>query len=451
MKTVIIGNGKVGSTLAAMMSKEDSDVTVIDINAAALEKTQNTEDVMCIVGNGIDKDIQKDASVNKSDLVIATTNYDEVNLLCCLIAKKLGADKTIARVRSPEYYKQIDFIREDLGLSLVINPEAITADEIVRVLITPEAANVEVFEKGRMELVEYKIPPESLISDCSLKEIYKRTKIKFLICAVQRDEDIYIPGGDFILREGDRISIAAPHKEIEQFFKMSGSIKDKVKSCIIIGGGRICYYLTKALLGMGMKVKIIEKDLDKCKQFAEIFPKASIIQGDGTDQDLLVEEGIRDADAFVALTGIDEENIIMSMYAKNNSDAKVVTKINRESYVSLAGQIGLDCLVSPKNLSTNSVIAYVRSLDNTESNIESIYHIVNNRIEAAEFKIREAIPGLTGLALKEIKTKKNMLICSVVRNRQVIIPDGSTKIELNDSVVVVSKEHRFSDIKEILE
>lgn len=451
MKMVIIGNGKAGSSLASMLSNEGHDVTVIDINASALEKTQNTEDVMCIEGNGIDKDVQKDASVNKAGIVIAATPYDEVNLLCCLIAKKLGAKRTISRVRNPEYYKQIDFIRDDLGLSMVINPEGITADEILRVLITPEAAKVEVFEKGKMELVEYKIPDNSPILDCSLLEIYKRTKIKFLICAVQRDNEIYIPGGNFILRSGDRINIAATHKDIEQFFKMCGSIKDKVKSCMIVGGGRICYYLTKSLLGMGMHVKIIEKDLDRCRRLAEMFPKAAVIHGDGTDQDMLSEEGIRDADAFVAITGIDEENIIMSLYAKNNSNAKVVAKINRENYVGLSAQIGLDCLISPKYLTTSSVLAYVRSLDNTESNIESIYHIVDNRVEAAEFRIKENIPRLIGVPLKELRIKKNILICSVVRGRQVIIPDGNTMIELNDSVVVVSKEHRFSDIREILE
>lgn len=451
MKMVIIGNGKAGSSLASMLANEGHDVTVIDINAAALEKTQNTEDVMCIEGNGIDADVQRDAAVNKAGMVIATTHYDEVNLLCCLIARKLGAKRTISRVRNPEYYKQIDFIRDDLGLSMAINPEGITADEILRVLITPDAAKVEVFEKGKMELVEYKIPDNSPILDLSLLEIYKRTKIKFLICAVQRDSEIYIPGGNFVLRTGDRINIAAAHKEIEQFFKMNGSIKDKVKSCMIVGGGRICYYLTKSLLGMGMHVKIIEKDLDKCRQLAQLFPKASVIHGDGTDQDMLAEEGIRDTDAFVAITGIDEENIIMSLYAKNNSNAKVVTKVNRESYVGLTSQIGLDCIISPKYLTTNSVLAYVRSLDNTESNIESIYHIVDDRVEAAEFKIRENIPRLIGVALKDLKIRKNILICSVVRGRQVIIPDGGTTIELNDSVVVISKEHRFSDIRDILE
>lgn len=350
MKMVIIGNGKVGSSLASMLSNEGHDVTVIDINAAALERTQNTEDVMCLEGNGIDKSVQADANVGKSGVVIAATPYDEVNLLCCLIAKKLGAKRTIARVRNPEYYKQIDFIREDLGLSMIINPESVTADEILRVLITPDAANVEVFERGRMELVEFKLPEDSPILDCSLQEIYKRTKIKFLICAVQRDSEIYIPSGGFILRSGDRISIAASHKEIEQFFKMNGSIKDKVKSCMIVGGGRISYYLTKNLLGMGMHVKIIEKDLDRCKQLAQLFPKAAVINADGTDQDTLGEEGIGEADAFVAVTGIDEENIIMSLFAKHNSNAKVVAKINRESYVDLASRIGLDCIVSPKTL-----------------------------------------------------------------------------------------------------
>ena len=451
MKMVIIGNGKAGSSLSSMLANEGHDVTVIDINAAALEKTQNTEDVMCIEGNGIDADVQRDAAVNKAGMVIAATHHDEVNLLCCLIARKLGAKRTISRVRNPEYYKQIDFIRDDLGLSMAINPEGITADEILRVLITPDAAKVEVFEKGKMELVEYKIPDNSPILNLSLLEIYKRTKIKVLICAVQRDSEIYIPGGDFVLRSGDRINIAAAHKEIEQFFKMNGSIKDKVKSCMIVGGGRICYYLTKSLLGMGMHVKIIEKNLEKCRQLAQLFPKASVIHGDGTDQDMLAEERIRDTDAFVAITGIDEENIIMSLYAKNNSNAKVVTKVNRESYVGLTSQIGLDCIISPKYLTTNSVLAYVRSLDNTESNIESIYHIVDDRVEAAEFKIRENIPRLIGVPLKDLKIRKNILICSVVRGRQVIIPDGSTTIELNDSVVVISKEHRFSDIRDILE
>lgn len=452
MKMIIIGNGKVGSSLASMLSNEGHDVRVIDINASALEKIQNTEDVMTHLGNGIDVDVQRDAAVNKAGMVIATTHHDEVNLLCCLIAKKLGAARTIARVRNPEYYKEIDFIKEDLGLSMVINPERITADEILRVLITPNAAKVEVFEKGKVELVEYKIPDNSPILDCSLLEIYKRTKIKFLICAVQRDSEIFIPGGNFTLRTGDRISIAATHNDIQKFFKMCGSIKDKVKSCMIVGGGKICYYLTKSLLGMkNVSVKIIEKDINRCQQLAQIFPKIPIIHGDGTDQSLLIEEGIREADAFVSITGIDEENIIMSLYAQNNSNAKVVTKVNRESYVSLTGDIGLDCLISPKNLSTNSVLTYVRSLVNNESNIESIYHIVDNRVEAAEFKIHEKIPGLTGIPLRDLKLKKNMLICSVIRDRQAIIPDGSTSIELNDSVVVISKEHRFSDIHDILE
>lgn len=451
MRVVIIGNGKAGSNLASTLAGEGHDVTVIDNNPKALKKTQDTEDVMCIEGNGVDADVQREASVNKAGMVIATTPYDEVNLLCCLVAKKLGAAKTISRVRNPEYYKQIDLIRDDLGLSMVINPEGTTADEILRVLITPTAAKVEVFEKGKMELVEYKVPENAPIVGFNLVEIYKRTKIKFLICAVQRESNIFIPSGDFILKAGDRISIAATHKEIEQFFKMCGSLKDKVKACMIVGGGRICYYLTRLLLSMGMRVKIIEKNYERCEHLAEIFPKATVINGDGTDQDLLLEEGIREADSFVAITGIDEENIIMSLYAKSNSNAKVVTKINRESYVNLTSQLGLDCVISPKYLTTSSILSYVRSLDNTDSNIESLYHVVGNQVEAAEFRIRENIPEIVGIPIKDLRLKKNILICSVIRNRQAIIPDGNTVIEMFDSVVVVSMKHRFSDIRDILE
>lgn len=451
MRVVIVGNGKAGSCLAASLCEEGHDVTIIDNDPLALKKSQDTQDVLCIEGDGADAEVLKEAGVNKAGLVIAATTYDEVNLLCCLVARKLGAAKTISRVRNPEYYRQIDLIRDDLGLSMAINPEGTTAEEILRVIIMPTAAKVEVFEKGQMDLVEYKLAPNSPIAGFSLIEIYKRTKIKFLVCAVQRDGNIFIPSGDFILKEGDRISIASTHKDIEQFFKMCGTVKDKVKACMIVGGGRICYYLTKLLLSMGMRVKIIEKDYNRCKKLAELFPKATVIYGDGTDQDLLQEEGVREADAFMAITGIDEENIIMSLFAKNNSDAKIITKVNRESYLNLTGQLGLECIISPKYLTTSSILSYVRSLDNTESQIESLYHIVSNKVEAVEFRIRENIPDLVGIPLKELKLKRDILICSIIRNRQTIIPDGNTTIELFDSVVVVSKGHRFSDIRDILD
>ena len=452
MKIVIIGNGKVGSNLAELLVTEGHDVTVVDCKAQALKKSQTTQDVMCIEGNGAAAEVLREAGVNKAGLVVATTQYDELNMLCCLIAKRLGAKRTIPRVRNPEYYKQMDLIKDDLGLSMVVNPESATADEIRRSLLFPSAAKVEVFEKGRVELVAFKISELSPLVNLSLIEIYKRTKIKFLICAVVRDTNIYIPSGDFILKAGDIIHIAASHKDIERFFRASGAMKDKIKTVMIVGGGRICYYLALQLINVGMKVKIVEKDYARCEELAELLPKATIINGDGTDQDLLLEEGIDDADTFVALTGIDEENILMSLYAKNNTDTKVITKVNKESYINLASQLGLDCIISPKHLTATSILSYVRSLKNTaESNIESLYHLVGNQVEAIEFKIRENIPEIVGIPLKDLEIKKNILICALIRKREAIIPSGEDSIQLDDSVVVVSKEHRFSDIRDILE
>ncbi|MBR1751390.1 MAG: Trk system potassium transporter TrkA [Ruminococcus sp.] len=452
MNVVIIGNGKVGGNLASSLSDEGHSITVVDVKADALKRIQNSHDVMCIEGNGATLEVQKEANVGKAGLLIAATPYDELNMLCCLIAKRLGCKKTIPRVRNPAYFSQIDLIREDLGLSMVINPELTTAEEFARVLIFPTAAKVEVFEKGRVELVEHKLAEDSTLDGLTLAEIYKRTNIRFLICAVQRDSKIFIPTGDFILRSGDRINIAASHKDLERFFRMCGALKDKIKTVMIVGGGKICYYLSKQLLSIGMRVKIIERDYNRCTEIAELLPKATVIHGDGTDQDLLEEEGIQDADSFVAITGIDEENIIMSLYARMNTNAKVITKVNRDSYVDLASQIGLDTVISPKYITTSNVLSYVRSQSSAiDSNIESLYHLVSNRVEAIEFKVRENIPGVVGINLMDMSLKKNILICAIVRKRDIIIPSGMDRIDIGDSVVVVSKEHRISELKDILE
>lgn len=452
MKVVIVGDGKVGNNLASLLVQEGHDVTIIDCKSEALKKTLNTQDVMCIEGNGATAEVQIEAGVKKAGLLIATTAHDELNMLCCLISKKLGAEKAISRVRNPEYHKQIDLIREEMGLSMVINPELATADEIARMLILPTATKVEIFEKGRIVLVEHRIKADSPLVGLSLAEIYKRLKLKFLICAVQRESGIYIPSGDFIIREGDRINITASQNGIENFFKISSQLKNRIKTVMIVGGGRIGYYLSLQLINMGMKVKIIEKSYDRCTELCNILPKATIIHGDGTDQDLLKEEGISDVDAFIALSGMDEENIIMSLFAKNNSDAKVVTKINRPSFIDMANELGIDSVVSPKDLTTNSILSYVRSLSNAaDSSIESLYKLVGNRVEAIEFLVKESIPGLTGIPLRDIKLKKNILICAIVRKRQVIIPNGNDSIELGDSVVLATMEHRFSGLKDILD
>ena len=451
MKVVVIGNGKIGSSLSSALVSEGHDVTIVDNNEAKLNRSKNTLDVMCIEGNGATSETQLEASVDKSQIVISVTPYDELNILSCLIAKRLGAEKTILRVRMPEYFKQMHLIKEELGLSMVMNPELITASEIFRVLTLPAAVKVEVFGKGRLELIEFKVTDKTGIAPVNLHNLYKKVKTKFLVCAVQRGNEVFIPTGDFIIRNNDRLSIAATHKSIEKFFRSSGLMKDKVKSVMIAGGGMIGYYLASQLLAVGMRVKIIEKDEDRSLEIARLLPKAIVICGDGTDQALLLEEGIMSVDAFVALTGIDEENIILSLFAKENTNAKVVTKINRDNYINIASQIGIDCIVSPKSLVVSNVISYVRSLDNAaDSEIESLYHLVGGEVEAIEFKVKENVENVVGIPLKDMKLKENILISAIIRKREIIIPDGNTSIELGDSVVIVSKEHRFSKLKDIL-
>ena len=452
MKVVIIGSGKVGSNISRALSNENHDVTVIDVKKTALERIQDTQDIMCIEGNGADISVLREANVDRAGLYIATTPNDELNLLSCLLAKKMGAGRTMSRVRNPVYFGQVDILKEDLGLSMVINPELITSDEIMRILVFPAAAKLEVFSRGRMELVEHRLKEDSELDGMKLADIYKKNKVKFLICAVERDSQIYIPGGDFVLKSGDKINIAASHRNLEGFFKSIGSMRTKIKTVMIVGGGKVCVYLIKQLLSAHMRVKVIEINHQKCLELAEKFPKATIIEGDGTDQDVLLEEGISEVDAFISMTGIDEENIIMSLFAMNNSNAKIITKINRENYRDIAAQTGLECLISPKMLTESIVLSYVRSMKNTAgSNIEAMYHLVENKVEAIEFKIKRHIEGLVDTPIHLLSLKKNILIGEIIRNRYVIIPNGNDSIMIDDSVIIISKDYHFSDITDILE
>lgn len=451
MKIVIIGDGKVGYKLAKQLSEENYDVVLIDNNEEKLRETINKLDLSCIAGDGVSVEVQEEAGVPKADLVIACASTDELNMLSCLIAKRLGAKHTIARVRNPIYYQQIDILKEDLHLSMVINPELAVANEIARVLIFPSASKVETFVKGRVELVEFPLREGNPIIGMSLAEVYRKFQIQILVCAVQRGRDVYIPDGSFALQAGDKLHIAASHSQLESFFGAMGNKRKYIRKVIIGGGGKASFYLAKQLCAMGMEVKVIERSRKKCEGLCELLPKATIIHGDATDHELLLEEGITEADAFVALTGLDEENIIVSLFAKAQGVHKIIAKVNESARVQMVEGLGLDCIVSAKTATADAIISYVRARQNSYSsaNVETMYRLVDDRVEALEFLIKENAE-YTNIPLKELPTKPNNLIACIARKRQIIIPNGNDSLKVGDSVVVVTRDRGVQDIRDIL-
>lgn len=451
MQIVIIGNGKVGLKLATQLSDEDYDVILIDQNAEKLKLASDSLDVFCIAGNGADMDVLEQADVAHADLVIACTSEDELNMFCCLLAKHMGAENTIARVRNPIYYKQIHLLKSDLHLSMAVNPEKIVSNEISRVLLFPDTNKVERFAKGKVELVQFQLRENSMLDGVSLAEIYQKIQIKVLVCAVRRGNDIHIPGGDFVLRSGDKIYVTASHHELERFFNSLGKRSHKIKNVIICGGGRVSFYLAQQLLAAGMRVKIIELDQKKCENLCENLPEATIIHGDAADHELLVEEGIENADALVALTGMDEENIIMALFAKMKGVSKIVAKVNEESRVQMVEELGIESIVSAKSVTADAILSYVRARKNSaeNENVETLYQLVNGRVEAAEFLIKKESKYLN-IPLKDLKIKKNNLIACIVRDGRIIIPGGNDHMEIGDSVIVVTMEYKLNALKDIL-
>ena len=451
MKIVVIGDGKVGHKVAAQLSEEDYDIVLIDQNAGKLRESLNQMDVFCITGNGADVEIQKEADVPHADLVIACASTDEMNMLSCLLARRLGAKHTIARVRNPMYYRQIDILKEDLHLSMAVNPELAAANEISRVLLLPEACKVETFMKGRVELIEHVMREESLLAGLSLAEIYRKFQIKILVCAVKRGSEIYIPDGDFVLQQGDRLHIAAAHQDLKAFFKALGRRNAKIMKVLICGGGNVCFYLTRQLLQVGMQVKIVERNEKTCEYLCEALPGATVIHGDAADHDLLLEEGIGNADAVVALTGMDEENIIMSLFAKTQGVSKIIAKVNEDSRAQMVEGLGIDSIISAKSAAADAIVGYVRARNNSYSsaNVETIYRLLNGSLEAMEFIIKKE-SCLTNVPLKNLPTKPNNLIACIGRNRRIIIPNGEDHLEVGDSVIVITKDHIINDLKDIL-
>lgn len=450
MNIVIVGGGKVGSKLVEDFITEGDNVVLIDTKPELCEMIQDTLDVRCIAGSGADLEVLEEAGTRRADLFIAVTTNDELNALCAVMAKKLGAERCVARVRNSEYFKQLEFMRSALGISLIVNPEHASAAEISRMLRFPAAINTETFAKGRIELIEFQVGEDSVLAGKSLYEIYQSLRIKVLVCAVQRGEDVHIPKGDFVLESGDKIHITASHKDLAKFVRETGVMNKKIKSVMIIGGGRISYYLAHMLLESGLSVKVIEQDLKKCHSLAEALTGADIIHGDGTDRQVLQEEGIDHTDAIVALTGIDEENMVISMYAKTRGADKIVTKINRASFADLMDNTGVYSIVTPRNITADIIIRYARAMKSAQdTEMQTLYRIVNNKAEALEFIVNKN-SVLTEKPLSEIRMKKNTLIGAIARGNRMFIPDGSSGVEIGDTVIVVTTE-RISTLTDILE
>ncbi|MBQ8509093.1 MAG: Trk system potassium transporter TrkA [Clostridia bacterium] len=451
MRVIIVGCGKVGELLTAYIAKEGHDVLVIDNDSQLIEDIVNEHDVMGIAGNGANAAVLTEAGVDKTDLIIAVTASDELNILCCMIARKLGARHAIARVRNPEYGEQINSMRQDFGISMVVNPEFEAAHEILRIIQFPAALKMDTFAKGRVDMVEIRLDEGHPLCGKQLSELGGIYKVRILVCAVSRGDEVIIPKGDFVLAAGDLLHITASHTELIAFFKELGIEEKRIRSVMIIGGGKIAFFLAKMLETVGIGVKIIELDKTRAQQLSELLPKAMIINGDGTDSDILIEEGIDQVDASVSLTGIDEENIITSMFAGTRKVDKVITKINRLNMMKMLTSIGLECIVSPKNITANNILRYLRGLENTQdSGIQTLYKIVDGKAEALEFIAGESFDMLS-IPIRDMKLKKNILLACIIRRGRIIYPHGSDTIELGDSVIVVAKsEEALLDLDDIL-
>ncbi len=449
LKIIIVGCGKVGATLVERLSHEKHDITVIDIDSEVVSKLANTYDIMGITGNGASYSVQIEAGIEQADIIIAVTESDERNLLCCTIAKKVSDCAAIARVRNPAYSEELSYLRMQLGISLIINPELETAREMARLLRLPTALEINSFAKGHAELVKFKLPEGNMLHDRKLLSL-KELKCDLLVCGVERNEELFIPDGSFVFKEGDEVSFIATPVNTQKFFKKIGVDTHQAKDCMIIGGGKTSYYLAKLLGESGIDVKLIETDEKRCEELSLILDKALIIHGDGGDEELLKEEGIEDTGAFIPLTGLDEENILLTLFARRCSDAKVITKINRSTFIDVIDDMDLGSVIYPRYMTAETIIAYVRAMQNTiGSKIETLYHIFDDRAEAIEFKV-DKDSAVVGKPIMDLKLKSNLLLACIHRHGRIIIPRGSDVIETGDRVIIVTTHTGFNDVEDIL-
>ena len=450
MNIIIVGCGMVGRSLAAELNEEGSNITVVDIDPFKVKEVSEKYDILGVVGNGATLATLREAGIDNADLLIAVTGSDELNLLCCLLAKKNGDCQTIARLENPEYSKEAPYLKDELGLAMVINPQHASAGEISRILRFPSAISIETFAKGRVELLKFKLPENSPLVGMAVKEVITKLHSDILVCTVERGDDAFIANGDLVFESKDIISIIASPKNAADFFEKIKYKTLSVKDAIIVGGGEITHYLCEILHRFGIRLKVIEKDRQVCEELSAQFENVSIIHGDGTDQDLLREEGIDSAGALIALTDMDEENIMLSLFAKSAGTAKLITKINRTDYSDLVRHLDLDSTIYPKNIASDVIVRYVRAMRNTlGSNVETLYNFIKGKVEACEFIVRESSP-IIGIPLSQLKFSKKLLIAAILRDRSVIIPRGSDAIQLGDTVVVVSEAMSLTDISDIL-
>ncbi len=453
MKIIVVGCGKIGSAIIESLISEGHNITAIDIDQKVINDTNNIYDVMGVCGNAVDYDILHEASVENAELLISVTNSDEVNMLVCYIAKKMGAKYTAARVRNPEYNdKRLGKVKQYLDLSLTLNPELLAAQEIFNMIKLPAALKTETFSRRNFEMVEILLKEDSELDGISLMALRKKYKANFLVSIVKRGDEVFIPDGNFVLHSGDRISITANFAEIQKLIKMLGLAKKHAKNVMILGASKTSYYLAKMLLRSGTDVKIIEKEHSHCEQFAELLPGAVIINGDGAEQEVLLEEGINDVDAFAALTGFDEENILISCFAKSKDVTRVITKVSRGELVKMAENLGLESVVSPKRAVINVITSYARALSNSlGSNIETLYKLMDDKAEALEFNVQSDFKYLN-IPLKDMKLKKDVLIAGIIRKRTAFIPSGDDEIMAGDKVVVIAKvgDEQMDDLSDIM-